>query len=67
MFGIIALMAKKALIISKLALVLVSAFGLGSLVLGYGQQSYQGDHLYNNGYGHYGHGAHHHHTGYKWV
>lgn len=59
LFGVLALLAKKALIISKLALVLVSAFGLGSLVFGYGNghgQSNYGYQTYHPGFspGHHG-------------
>lgn len=34
LFGMLALLAKKAIIISKIALVISSAYGLGSLLLG---------------------------------
>lgn len=52
-FGVLALLAKKALIISKLALVIISAYGLGSLVFGYGQGGYP----YNTHYSNYGQGS----------
>lgn len=61
LFGVLALLAKKALVISKLALVLVSAFGLGSLVFGYGHQQHYGPQTFHHGYGLGPHG------GYKWV
>ncbi|XP_050510366.1 uncharacterized protein LOC114324600 isoform X1 [Diabrotica virgifera virgifera] len=73
-FGIVALIAKKALIISKFALILSSAFALGTLVFGYGQSSYPnqqytsghytsgqyGNHGHHGHYGHFGHGGHGH-------
>lgn len=64
-------MVKKALLVSKLALVVVSAFGLGSLVFGYGQQNHYGyGNQINPGFGsghhHHVYGSHH-HGGYKWV
>ncbi|CAG9860650.1 unnamed protein product [Phyllotreta striolata] len=61
LFGVLALIAKKAVVLSKLALVVSSAFALGSLLFGY-SQNYPSQH-YGNGhygqYGHIGHGGHH--------
>ncbi|KAJ8952321.1 hypothetical protein NQ318_017215 [Aromia moschata] len=56
LFGLLALLAKKAVIISKIALIVASAFGLGTLLLGNinnVQQQYQ-SHPFNPGFG--GHG-----------
>ncbi|KAG5876221.1 hypothetical protein JTB14_011664, partial [Gonioctena quinquepunctata] len=58
LFGVLALLAKKALIISKIALVVTSALALGSLLLGNGnnhhQQYYGSDQYAHHGYLHSG-------------
>lgn len=55
-FGIIALIAKKAIILSKIALVVSSALGLATLIFGSGAvkyqgQYYQGHQQFNPGFG----------------
>ncbi|XP_057652266.1 uncharacterized protein LOC130891493 [Diorhabda carinulata] len=69
-FGIIALIAKKAIILSKIALVVSSAFALGTILFSSGQ-SYHSSQQYTTGqyggHGHFGHrphGAHGVHGGY---
>nr|XP_023020862.1 uncharacterized protein LOC111509367 [Leptinotarsa decemlineata] len=52
LFGILALIAKKALIISKIALIVTSALALGSLLLG--NDKYQQHHYAPNQFGHPG-------------
>lgn len=47
-FGVLALMAKKALVISKLALILSSALGLGTLLFNNNNYNYQNTHGYYN-------------------
>lgn len=41
-FGFLALIAKKALVLSKLSLIVSAALGLGTLLLGHGQGNYHG-------------------------
>lgn len=66
LFGVLALIAKKALVISKIALVASSAFALGTLLFGssgYGQ-GYPSQHYTTGQYGHFGgHGGHASHGG----
>lgn len=58
-FGILALIAKKAVVLSKVALIASSALGLGSLLLGgahYNKPQYG---HFNPAFGGHGLGAHH--------
>lgn len=57
LFGLLALLAKKALIISKAALVVSSSLALGSILFGSGGSGSHGGHHHNHHFGH--HGIHH--------
>ncbi|KAL3268025.1 hypothetical protein HHI36_007158 [Cryptolaemus montrouzieri] len=66
-FGILALIAKKAVLLSKLALIISSAFGLGTLLLGNSRfpQNHYGGGIQGGGFpgggSHFGGGFGHHH------
>lgn len=65
LFGLLALLAKKALIISKAALVVSSSLALGSILFGSGSGPHGGHH-HNHHFGHHGSGGHHHHAQPSW-